>query len=120
MPFIQQLDPKTVIISFAVLGLSIYCLQHLMNKISIPTIENVNTDIIEDVKILFEEEDYKPLLKSLYNMALDNIPELITKGNIKSNEDKLIFYSLYKQIEYGDALKQEGVPKNAKYYAWKQ
>lgn len=105
MPFLSQLDPKTVAIYLAVLGLSVYGMRHLLNKISIPTIENVNTDVIEDVKILFEEEDYKPLLKSLYNMALDNIPQLITNGTIKSNDHKLIFYSLYKQIEYGDALK---------------
>ena len=44
MPFIQQLDPKTVGISFVVLGLSLYCMSHLMSKVSIPTFENVNTD----------------------------------------------------------------------------
>ena len=43
------------------------------------------------------------LIKGLYSMATDQAPALVQDGKIKNVREKLTMYSLFKQIEEGDA-----------------
>ena len=60
-------------------------------------------------------------LTSLYEMAIDKAPGLATSGQMSENRDKLTMYSLYKQIENGNAPNESEFKgnKDVKYNAWK-
>ena len=52
-------------------------------------------------------------------MAVDEAPKLVAEKRIQSTKDKLTMYSLYKQVEEGDANEEERASMNKqKYFAW--
>ena len=55
-------------------------------------------------------------------MAVDKVPGIVAKGRMSSVEDKLTMYSLYKQVEDGNApLPSEHTgPIDQKYKSWSQ
>jgi len=57
----------------------------------------------------------------LYELAVDEAPGLVSKKYITSAEHKLTMYSLYKQIEEGDApLEISEDMDETKFRAWSQ
>lgn len=62
------------------------------------------------------------LIDSVYQMCLDQVPKLIADKKIKSAEVKLTIYSLYKQIEEGNAPPPSERPAGqdeTKYNVWR-
>lgn len=59
---------------------------------------------------------------SLYDMAVDRVPGIISAGGIPDAVDKLTMYSLYKQIEEGNVPSESEFmgTKDVKYNAWCQ
>lgn len=57
----------------------------------------------------------------MYAMACDKVPALIAKGGLSSAADKLTLYSLYKQVEAGNAPNKSEYtgPADKKYDAWR-
>ena len=69
----------------------------------------IKTDINKLKKFIVKQEDknylkYQDVLTSLFNMALDQVPQLMQNQSLKmGNSEKLTMYSLYKQALNGDA-----------------
>ena len=52
-------------------------------------------------------------------MSVDQAPKLVAEGKIKSVQDKLTMYSLYKQIQEGDCdPSKEKEMAREKFLAW--
>ena len=118
--FIEEYELSTLSTAAALLALTVYFLYKSMNKLASTEIREVDTSELADVKILFDSDDYEDTLSSLFNFAVDLAPELIQNGTISTSSDKLTIYSLFKQAEIGDADSQEGLARDAKYFAWKR
>lgn len=120
--FIEEYNVNTLATVAALLALTAYTLYRTTRSITSPAedIKDVDRSALEEIRMLFDEEDYEDTLESLYNYALDTAPKLISQGVISSNTDKLTIYSLYKQATLGNASDHEGVTQDAKYWAWKK
>lgn len=118
--FIEEYELSTLLTAATLLGVTVFFIFKSMKKIATVDIKDVDTAELADVKILFDEDDYEELLASLFNFAVDLAPELIQAGAISTSSDKLTIYSLFKQAEIGDADSQEGLTRDAKYFAWKR
>ena len=83
----------------------------------------MDTSELDKLSKLHSKEDACSLIESLYQMCLDQVPKLIADKKISSPEVKLTVYSLFKQIEEGNAPPPSERPQgqdDVKYNVWKQ
>ena len=102
---------NTYVWVFAGIGLVALTAVYVKSRLT-PQLEPIDSAPLDKIKV--------EIVESLYNLAVEEVPSLIGSGKMKSNAAKLTMYSLYKQINEGNAPSQmpSGVQK-VKFEAWK-
>lgn len=77
LKFIEEYEVKTLATVAGILAVTVFVMYKMKNKLEFIKIDDVDTSQMDELKMLFDDEDWDDQLESLFNFATDLAPELI-------------------------------------------